>query len=115
MYTYYVDMNVTLALDGDVVREARRRAEAMGVTVNQLIREYLENFAGKSDREEVVREFRRLSENPQGDSRGWKFNREELHERRLAVWQPSTRTSSCTRRTKRPQQNEVGGRSFCGI
>jgi hypothetical protein len=75
-------MNVTLSLDDDVIQEARRRAEAMGTSVNQLIRDYLEQFAGKTNPEADAEEFRRLSLLSTGDSRGWKFNREELHERR---------------------------------
>jgi hypothetical protein len=75
-------MNVTLSLDDEVVQKARKRAEAMGTSVNQLIREYLEQFAGKSDPAADVQEFRRLSRISGGNSRGWKFNREEVHERR---------------------------------
>ncbi len=54
----------------------------MGKSVNQLVREYLEQLAGKSDLKALVAEFEELSRNPQGNSRGWKFNREEIHERR---------------------------------
>jgi hypothetical protein len=75
-------MNVTLSVDDDVIREARRRAEAMGTSVNQLVREYLEQLAGKTDPKAAAEEFERLSREARGDSRGWKFNREELHERR---------------------------------
>ena len=75
-------MNITLSVDEDVVQRARRRAEAMGKSVNQLVREYLEQLAGKSDREALVAEFRELSKKPLGDSKGWKFNRDEIHERR---------------------------------
>lgn len=82
MRTYYVHMNVTLSIDDDVVREARKRAEAMGTSVNQLIRDYLEQFAGKADRKRLAEEFERLARSSGGNSRGWKFNREELHERR---------------------------------
>jgi len=79
--TYYVYMNVTLSVDDDVILRARRRAEVLGTSVNQLVREYLEQLAGKSDPNEDAVEFERLSRLAQGDSRGWKFNREELHER----------------------------------
>lgn len=75
-------MNVTLSIDDEVIQEARRRAEAMGKSVNQLVREYLEQLAGKSDLQALADEFEELSRNPQGNSRGWKFNREEIHERR---------------------------------
>jgi antitoxin component of RelBE/YafQ-DinJ toxin-antitoxin module len=75
-------MNVTLSVDDEVIQEARRRAEALGTSVNQLVREYLEQFAGKTDPNANAVEFERLSRSTQGNSRGWKFNREELHERR---------------------------------
>jgi hypothetical protein len=80
--TYYVFMNVTLSVDDEIILRARRRAEALGTSVNQLVREYLEQLAGKSDPNEDAAEFERLSKLANGDSRGWKFNREELHERR---------------------------------
>jgi hypothetical protein len=54
----------------------------MGTTVNQLVRLYLEQFVGISDSNADATEFERLSRSAQGNSRGWKFNREELHERR---------------------------------
>jgi hypothetical protein len=75
------NVNVTLSIDDEVIRRARRRAEALGTSVNQLVREYIEQLAGKSDPNEDAREFERLSKLAHGDSRGWKFNREELHER----------------------------------
>ena len=75
-------MNLTLSVDDKIIQEARRRAEAMGKSLNQLVREYLEQLAGKPDREALVAEFRELSKNPLGDSKGWKFNRDEIHERK---------------------------------
>ena len=75
-------MNVTLSVDEEVIRRARRRAEALGTSVNQLVREYLEQLAGKSDPKEDAAEFVRLSRLSRGNSRGWKFNRDEIHERR---------------------------------
>ena len=75
-------MNVTLSVPDEVMQEARSRADALGTSVNQLVREYLEQLAGKSDLSAVADEFERLSRESNGDSRGWKFNRDELHERR---------------------------------
>jgi hypothetical protein len=75
-------MNVTLSVDDNLIQEARRRAEAMGTSVNQLVREYLEQFAGITDPKADAAEFERLSRMAKGNSRGWKFNHEELHERR---------------------------------
>ena len=82
MRTYYVYVNVTLSVDDEVILRARRRAEALGTSVNQLVRDYLDQLAGKSDPNEDAAEFARLSKLAHGDSRGWKFNRDELHERR---------------------------------
>jgi hypothetical protein len=73
-------MNVTLAVDDEVIQQARRRAEAMGTSVNQLVRDFLQQFAGLSSADSDVAEFERISREAHGDSRGWRFNREELHE-----------------------------------
>ena len=75
-------MNITLSIDDEVIQEARRRAEVMGTSVNQLVREYLNQLAGKTDPSADAAEFEQLSRMAQGNSRGWKFNRAELHERK---------------------------------
>jgi hypothetical protein len=75
-------MNVTLSIEDEVIRKARRRAEAMGTSVNQLVREYLEQLAGKTDPNTEGAEFEQLSRMARGNTRAWKFNREELHKRR---------------------------------
>ena len=62
-------MNLTLSIDDEIVQQARRRAEAMGKSVNQLVREYLERLAGKSDLEAAADEFRELTRNAKGNSR----------------------------------------------
>ena len=72
-------MNVTLSIDKKVVSRARKRAEALGKSLNQLIRDYLETIAGSSDPEGSIEEFKQLS--GRGHSRGWRFNRDEIHER----------------------------------
>jgi len=75
-------VNITLSIDDEIIQSARRRAEAMGKSVNQLVREYLEQLAGKADLGAVADEYLASSRDPKGNSRGWKFNREEIHERR---------------------------------
>jgi antitoxin component of RelBE/YafQ-DinJ toxin-antitoxin module len=74
-------MNITLAIDDDLVREARKVAKAMGKSLNQLVREYLEQISGRGHPERDVEELRALSEEGRGRSRGWRFDRDELHER----------------------------------
>ena len=75
-------VNITLSIDDGIIQKARRRAESMGTSVNNLVREFLEQLAGKSDAEADANEFERLSRASKGNSQGWKFNREELHQRR---------------------------------
>lgn len=72
-------MNLTLSIDEQTVARARKRADALGKSLNQLIRDYLQNLAGGDDADRSIEEFKRLS--GQGHSRGWRFNRDELHER----------------------------------
>ena len=74
-------MNITLSVDERLVRRARKNADAMGKSLNQLVREYLERPAGSDDAERDVAELRRLSRESRGRIRGWRFNRDELHER----------------------------------
>lgn len=72
-------MNVTLSIDEQLVARARQKAEALGKSLNQLIRDYLQTLAGGDDAERSIEEFRELS--GQGDSQGWRFNRDEIHSR----------------------------------
>ncbi len=72
-------MNLTLSIDEQVVSLARKRAEALGKSLNQLIRNYLESLAGGDDPERSIEEFQNLS--GRGHSRGWRFNRDEIHKR----------------------------------
>ena len=79
MRTYTVRVNVTLSIDEQLVTRARKKADALGKSLNQLIRDYLQRLAGGDDPERSIEEFKRLS--GRGHSRGWRFNRNEIHER----------------------------------
>lgn len=72
-------MNLTLPVDDQIVSRARKKAEALGKSLNQVIRDYLQKLADGDDPEKSVEEFRRLS--GKGHSRGWHFDRSEIHER----------------------------------
>jgi antitoxin component of RelBE/YafQ-DinJ toxin-antitoxin module len=74
-------MNLTLSIDERLVDDARKVAAAMGKSVNQLIREYLEQLTSTSTLEEDLAELRRLSKQSKGNSKGWKFDRDEIHAR----------------------------------
>jgi len=74
-------VNITLAIDDELVREARQVAQAMGKSLNQLVREYLEQVTGRDGPARDVDELRSLSREGGGRSRGWRFDRDEVHER----------------------------------
>jgi len=80
VHTYNVSMNLTLSVDEQLVAQARKRASALGKSLNQLIRDYLQTLAGGDDPERSIDEFQNLS--GRGHSRGWRFDRDEIHERR---------------------------------
>lgn len=73
-------VNLTLSIDEQVVARARKKADALGKSLNQMIRDYLQVLAGSNEPKRSIEEFKQLS--GRGDSRGWRFNRDELHERR---------------------------------
>jgi hypothetical protein len=74
-------MNLTLSVKRDVIQRARSVAEARGTSVNQLVREYLQALGGSSEPGQEIAEFRRLSDEGRGRSRGWRFDRDEIHAR----------------------------------
>lgn len=72
-------MTLHLSIDDHLAEEAQRVAQALGTSVDQLVLGFLHRLTSQQIDEEME-ELRRLS--GQGDSRGWKFNRDELYERR---------------------------------
>jgi hypothetical protein len=71
-------MEWTISIDDKLFERVKKIAESRGSTVEGFIREYIENLAANADWEE---EFVRLS--GQGHSNGWRFNRDEIHDRKL--------------------------------
>lgn len=75
---YTMPMNLTLSLDERLLARASAKAQALGKSLDQLIVEYLQRMLAEDD-EKSIEEFVRLS--AQGNSQGWKFNRDEIHNR----------------------------------
>jgi hypothetical protein len=75
-------MNVTLSIDERTLERAREKLRAVGKSVNEEIREHLRHIAGEDDGNagRWSEELRSLSGT--GDSHGWRFNRDEIYERR---------------------------------
>ena len=74
-------VNITLAVDDDLVKNAREVAQAMGKSLNQVVREYLEHLTDRDRVERDMEELRRLSQEGGGRSGGRRWTREEIHER----------------------------------
>jgi len=75
-------MNLTLSIDERVLKRARRVAASMGMSLNQAVRRFLEDLAGDDSVDSDIAEMNNLSAGSGGRSRGWRLDREEIHERR---------------------------------
>ena len=75
-------MNITLSADEKLIKKAREYAHKHGTTLNQLIRDYMERLTGHMSPEEAMKEFTRIAlEHPGRSEPGWKFDRDEIHQR----------------------------------
>lgn len=75
--------NVTLTIDDDLLRRARLRALNDGTSVNAVVREYLQSYAGSAAVTEARRrvvELSRASGSGSGPS-GRTWSRDDIHER----------------------------------
>lgn len=68
-----------LSIDEKLLERVRVVARDRGRSVNQLLREYLEQLVEAENLESVLKDFRETS--GQGHRRHWRFDRDELHER----------------------------------
>jgi hypothetical protein len=75
--------NLTITIDDELLKRARLRALERNTSVNALLREYLEAFAGEQSgmaaRKRFVAIARAASSRSGGKGRAW--SRDELHER----------------------------------
>lgn len=72
-------MNLTLSIDKALLDKARKTAGAMGLSLNEMIRRYLEEVAGAGERAKAFGELRELCTLRGGDSGGRTWTREDLH------------------------------------
>ena len=72
-------MVLTLSIDDQLAQGAQQVAESQGMSLDQLIRHYLEDLTVQSSAQDEIAELRRLS--GLGNSQDWRFNRDEIHER----------------------------------
>ncbi|KAA9133990.1 ribbon-helix-helix protein, CopG family [Marinihelvus fidelis] len=73
-------MNLTLSINKDLLERARKAARAQGKSVNQMVREYLEQLCSGQALDATIDEY--IGGSGQGRrEKGWAFDRDELHER----------------------------------
>lgn len=71
-------MNLTLSIDKRVLDQARKAAQDLGLSVNELVRRYLEKVAGMSSPAAHLPELRRLFLEQGGHSKGQRISRDDL-------------------------------------
>ena len=74
-------MKITFSIEKRVAEGARKAARSLGKSLNQLVRDFLEELAGNASARAEIDEVLLLSKESKGHSRGWVFDREEIHER----------------------------------
>lgn len=74
-------MNITLAVDEQIADSARKAAQSMGKSLNQAVRDYLEQLAGSQQIEAAVASFEQSARSTPGRLNGWRFNRDEANDR----------------------------------
>ena len=74
--------NLTITVDDEVLKRARLRALQEDTSVNALLRDTLETYAGvRVERESAVVNLLRLARDTQAGSGGRPWTREEVYER----------------------------------
>ncbi|MGB8436139.1 MAG: hypothetical protein WCE38_17950 [Burkholderiales bacterium] len=76
--------NLTITVDDDLLKRARLKAVAQGTSVNAVLRDYLQQFAGDDAARiaavQRILELARSSKAARGDRR---WTRDELYDRKL--------------------------------
>jgi hypothetical protein len=75
--------NLTITVDPEILKRARLRALAQGTSVNAILAERLEAFAGRPDNQAVARSLIAVAKEGSQTARrpGRRLSRDELHER----------------------------------
>lgn len=74
-------VNITFTVDDQVAKHASAAAQKMGLNLDQVVLDYLEQLAGSTQRDQEWARFEQRSLKSSGKLNGWKFNRDEANER----------------------------------
>jgi predicted HicB family RNase H-like nuclease len=75
--------NITIDIDDELLSRGRGYARKRRLSFNGLVRQLLEQAVSR-EQGAWAAEFLALSERISGDSGGWTFNRDDVHEEREA-------------------------------
>lgn len=73
--------NLTLSVDEKTITRAREAAQAMGTSLNQLVRDHIERLSGADQREADHDAFEARAIAGKGRLNGWKFDRDDANAR----------------------------------
>lgn len=74
-------MNITLSVDGRIAEQARKAAGAMGKSLNQAVRDHLEQLASQQQLAAELEAFEASALQSPGRLGGWTFDREDANRR----------------------------------
>jgi plasmid stability protein len=75
--------NLTITVDEETLKKARIRAVTEGTSVNQVLRKYLEAYAGVSaEQRAALRDIIELSHQAKSRRSGKQWSRDELYDRK---------------------------------
>ena len=74
-------MNITLSVDERVAERARKAAQAMGKSLNQAVRDYLEQLGGAQPVQAQLHAFEQSALQTPGRLKGWRFDRDDANRR----------------------------------
>ena len=74
-------VNLTLSVDEKTIERARDAAQAMGKSLNQLVRDHIERLSGADQRLADHEAFEARAVASKGRLNGWKIDREEANSR----------------------------------
>jgi hypothetical protein len=77
--------NLTLSIDEETLRRARIRAIEQRTSVNAVVRQFLESYAGVEDERRALHRFLEIADSSDAGSarQGRQWTREELYEERV--------------------------------
>jgi Family of unknown function (DUF6364) len=75
-------LNLTISVDDDLLRKAREHAQRRGLSLQEMLRNYLKSVVGETSPEAVAAELLDLMRRAPGNSGGRRIRRDDAYEGR---------------------------------